>query len=50
MADNSLVSVHYTSGRAQVQVGDRVLQVDRRDNAERAYTCPIELVTAALGG
>jgi hypothetical protein len=50
MTDNNLVSVHYTSGRAQVRIGDRVLHVDRRDDADRAYTCPIELVTAALGG
>jgi hypothetical protein len=49
MASESLVSVRYDSGRAQVHIGDRVLQVDRRDDASRTYTCPIELVTAALG-
>ena len=44
-----VVQVHYAAGRAEVRIGDRVLQVDRRDNDARDYTCPIELVSAALG-
>ncbi len=28
---------------------DHVLEVERRDTDSRAYTCPLELVTAALG-
>jgi hypothetical protein len=47
--NNSSLSVRYASDHAEVQIGERVLQVDRRDNAARTYTCPIELVTAALG-
>jgi hypothetical protein len=30
-------------------VGDRLLHVERRDDQARTYSCPIELVTAALG-
>jgi len=44
------VRVHYIEGRAKVQIGDRVLHIDRRDNQRRDESCPIELVTAALGG
>jgi hypothetical protein len=43
------VRVHYTGAHAQVEIGERTFTVDRRDNADRSYTCPIELVTAALG-
>lgn len=43
------VRVHYSGGRAEVRIGDRVLDVDRRDDDARTYTCPIELVSAALG-
>jgi hypothetical protein len=32
-----------------VRIGERLLQVQRRDDDARIYTCPIELVTAALG-
>ena len=35
-------------GRAEVRLGDRRLEVERRDEDSRAYTCPLELVTAAL--
>jgi hypothetical protein len=44
-----LVRVQYADGRAEVQIGDRALQVERRDNDARDYTCPIELVSASLG-
>lgn len=44
-----LVKVRYVDGHALVQAGDRTIEVDRRDNALRTATCPIELVTAALG-
>jgi hypothetical protein len=43
------VQVRFVEGRAEVRVGDRALKVDRRDNNARTYTCPIELVSAALG-
>jgi hypothetical protein len=49
MAGGDSVTVSYTEGHAEVRIGDRALQVDRRDDDARAYTCPIELVTAALG-
>jgi hypothetical protein len=44
------VSVRYAAGRAEVQIGDRRLEVERRDAEGRTRTCPIELVSAALGG
>ena len=44
-----MVQVRYTEDGAEVQIGEQLLQVQRRDNDARANTCPIELVTAALG-
>ena len=49
MAGTDPVVVHYADGHAEVRIGDRTLDVDRRDDVSRANTCPIELVTAALG-
>ena len=49
MTGTNPVVVRYTDGHAEVQIGDRTLDVDRRDDASRIHTCPIELVTAALG-
>jgi hypothetical protein len=49
MAGTDPVIVHYTDGHAEVRIGERTLDVDQRDNLSRAHTCPIELVTAALG-
>ena len=43
------IQVRYVDGHAVVRAGDRTIEVDRRDNEQRAATCPIELVTAALG-
>jgi hypothetical protein len=43
------VRVRYTGTYAEVEIGDRKFGVDRRDDTTRAYTCPIELVAAALG-
>jgi hypothetical protein len=43
------VAVSYVHGHAVVQIGDRRLAVDRRDDTSRAHSCPVELVTAALG-
>ena len=45
---NGTVSVQYVKGRAEVQVADHTLEVRRRDKTDD-YTCPIDLVTAALG-
>jgi len=39
----------YVQGRAEVTIGSNAFDVERRDDERRAYTCPIELVTAALG-
>jgi hypothetical protein len=50
MAAGDTVRVRYVEGRAEVQIGDRVLHIDQSDNQRRGDTCPIELVTAALGG
>ncbi len=49
MASSVTVSARYNAGHAEVQIGDRLLAVDRRDDDLRTHTCPIELVTAALG-
>ena len=46
---SDVVHVSYDGDRAQVRIGTRALQVDRRDDDSRGYTCPIELVSAALG-
>ena len=43
------VCVRILDGRAEVRFADRVLEVERRDQDSRAYTCPLELVAAALG-
>ena len=43
------VRVRYAGGGAEVRIGERLLQVQRRDNDTRTDTCPIELVSAALG-
>jgi hypothetical protein len=43
------VYVRYVDGQAQVRIGARSLEVERRDDAGRTHTCPLELVTAALG-
>jgi hypothetical protein len=43
------VRVRYVDGRAEVGIGDRALHVERRDKDDRSYTCPVELVSAALG-
>ena len=46
---SDIVRVRYAKGGAEIRIGERLLQVQRRDNDSRVYTCPIELVTAALG-
>jgi len=43
------VRVQWAEGRAQVRIGDRVLAVERRDEDGRIFSCPVELVSAALG-
>ena len=43
------VYVRSINGRAEVRFEDHVLEVERRDTDSRAYTCPLELVVAALG-
>ena len=46
---SDMVRVQYAAGQAQVRIGQRVLQVERRDDDQRSSSCPIELVSAALG-
>jgi hypothetical protein len=43
------VQVRYVDGAAEVRIGERLLQVQRRDDDARTDTCPIELVSVALG-
>jgi hypothetical protein len=43
------VRVRLAGSGAEVQIGERRLQVERRDNDARTATCPVELVSAALG-
>jgi hypothetical protein len=49
MSSGDVISVRYEAGCAQVRIGGRGLEVDRRDRDDRESTCPIELVSAALG-
>jgi hypothetical protein len=49
MNSGDTVRVRYTEDSAEVWIGERLLQVQRRDNDARTYTCPIELVAASLG-
>lgn len=44
-----IVQVRYAAGRAEVEVNGRRLAVERRDAAERASNCPLELISVALG-
>jgi hypothetical protein len=46
---SDIVHVQYAGGQAEVRIGLRTLQVERRDDDQRASVCPIELVSAALG-
>ena len=46
---SDVVRVQYAAGQAEVHIGERVLHVERRDDDARTTTCPIELVSAALG-
>jgi hypothetical protein len=43
------VSIRYAGGRAEAQIGEQTLTVQRRDDAAGVCICPIELITAALG-
>jgi hypothetical protein len=47
---SDIVRVQYAAGQAQVRIGQRTLQVERHDDDQRTSLCPIELVSAALGG
>jgi hypothetical protein len=44
-----MVHARLSEGQAEIHIGERLLQVDRRDNDARTTTCPIELISAALG-
>ena len=46
---SDIVRVQYAAGQAQVCIGQRTLQVERRDDDQRSSSCPVELVSAALG-
>lgn len=51
MADSDCekVIVRTYKDHTKVQIGDRTLEVDRRDDLARENICPMELVSAALG-
>jgi uncharacterized OsmC-like protein len=51
MADSACekVTVFTINGQTKVLIGDRTLDVDRRDASARENICPMELVSAALG-
>jgi hypothetical protein len=49
MKEKNEVLVQYKNGFAEVAIGDSIIRVARRDDANREYLCPIELVSAALG-
>ena len=46
---SDIVRVQYAAGQAQVHIGQRTLQVERRDDDQRSSSCPVELISAALG-
>jgi hypothetical protein len=46
---SDIVRVQYAAGQAQVRIGQRTLLVESRDDDQRSSSCPIELVSAALG-
>ncbi len=45
---NDLVSARYVDGRALIEMGERNLQVERRDSDTRIGSCPLEMISAAL--
>lgn len=47
--DCEKVSVRTFSDHTKVDIGNRSIEVDRRDNPTRENICPMELVSAALG-
>ena len=49
MNDDHTTYVRLIDGRAEVQIGERTLNVSRRDIPDETYNCPVELLTAALG-
>jgi hypothetical protein len=49
VSEQDTVRARLSEDCADIQIGDRQMSVDRRDNSARANTCPIELVSAALG-
>ena len=50
MVESSDVArVRYVQGRAEITIGSKTFDIERRDDEGRAHSCPIELVTAALG-
>jgi len=49
MAEKNGVVVEYKDGFANVLIGERKIEVARRDTTTLDYLCPVELVSAALG-
>jgi putative redox protein len=47
--DCEKVSVRTFKDHTKVDIGNRSIEVDRRDNPYRENICPMELVSAALG-
>ena len=46
---SDVVRVSYVDGEAEVQTEGRALRVSRRDDGSRVASCPVELVSVALG-
>ena len=46
---DEMTHVSLIAGRAEVRMGDRAFAVSRRDDRHDPVSCPVELITAALG-
>ena len=49
MAAKNSVLINFKDGRANVQLGDRKIEIARRDAHALDYLCPVEMISAALG-
>ncbi len=46
---DDMTHVSLIAGRAEVRMGDSAFVVSRRDDRHDPASCPVELITAALG-
>jgi len=49
MAEKNVVIVEYKDGLANVLIGNRKIEVARRDADNRDTLCPVELISSSLG-